>query len=346
MTDATVRPTGEDLVRQARGLASRGAVRAAIDLLTEANRRERSTQVERELVRLRRKGGRELDLQPPAAPPAPLRATPGDGTLFEIEPADLSVPALRAGFAQSGCVLVRGLLSEERSAALASGIDAVFAAFDAADAGAEDVDPAWYDPGSMPDRVSPGLPAPFRRKLLRNDGGLWTVDSPRMLFELFELLEETGIGQTMTDFLGERPVLSAIKGTLRRVPPFDVIGGWHQDGAFLGEDIGAFNIWLSLAECGRDAPGLDIVPRRLDHVLAKDPEAQFDWSVSDDAVLEAADGLAIVRPVFGPGDALLFDHLLLHRTGASSTMTRDRHAIESWFFAPSAYPAGQLPILY
>ena len=65
----------------------------------------------------------------------------------------------------------------------------------------------------------------------------------------------------MTDFLGERPHLSANKCTLRRVPPEDMLSGWHQDGAFLGDYIGAFNVWITLTSCGRDAPGLDIVPR-------------------------------------------------------------------------------------
>ena len=39
-----------------------------------------------------------------------------------------------------------------------------------------------------------------------------------------------------------------------------------------------------------------------------------------------------MRPVFAPGDALLFDELLLHRTAAAAR-TQDRYAIESWFFA-------------
>ncbi len=43
---------------------------------------------------------------------------------------------------------------------------------------------------------------------------------------------------------------------------------------------------------------------------------------------------------------MLFDELLLHRTGVSPGMTRDRYTIESWFFAPSAYPDAQIPILF
>jgi hypothetical protein len=196
----------------------------------------------------------------------------------------------------------------------------------------------------MPDRVSPGLPAEFRRRLLRQDGGLWTADSPRMLFETFEVMHSSGLDVLMDAYFRERPLLSAIKGTLRRIAPFDVVGGWHQDGAFLGADILSLNVWLALSECGDHAPGLDIVPRRLGGVLPRDERAQFDWSVSEVGVVEAAGAVGIVRPSFEPGDALLFDHLLLHRTGADASMVSDRYAIESWFFAPSSYPARQRPI--
>jgi ectoine hydroxylase-related dioxygenase (phytanoyl-CoA dioxygenase family) len=54
----------------------------------------------------------------------------------------------------------------------------------------------------------------------------------------------------------------------------------------------------------------------------------------------------VLRPEFAPGDALLFDHLLLHRTAAGEEMTRERYAIETWFFAPSLYPGGQIPLVY
>ena len=167
-----------------------------------------------------------------------------------------------------------------------------------------------------------------------------------MLFELLEVVEETGVGALVADYLGERPALSANKCTLRRVPVTSNTG-WHQDGAFLGQGVRTMNLWLSLAHCGTDAPGLDVVPRRIDRVVETGTGgAYFDWAVSDEVVAEVAGDTPVVRPEFGPGDALLFDHLFLHRTAVAPEMTLERHAIETWFFSPSAYPEGQIPLAY
>jgi hypothetical protein len=168
-----------------------------------------------------------------------------------------------------------------------------------------------------------------------------------MLFELMELVEDTGIAALIEAYFGERPALSANKCTLRRVPT-DTNTNWHQDGAFLGREVRSLNLWLALSPCGVDAPGLDIVPQRFDEILPTGTEgALFDWSVSP-AVVEGASGGpdAVVSPEFGRGDALLFDHMFLHRTGVRPGMTQQRWAIESWFFAPSSYPDGQIPLAY
>ncbi len=167
-----------------------------------------------------------------------------------------------------------------------------------------------------------------------------------MLYELLEVIDDTGVGALIAEHLGERPALSANKCTLRRVP-ITTNTDWHQDGAFLGEQVRTIDLWLALSHCGSDAPGLDIVPRRIDHVVETGTEgAYFDWSVSPAVVAEVAGDVEVIRPVFEPGDALLFDHLLLHRTAAGPEMTRERYAIETWFFAPSAYPNGQIPLVY
>jgi hypothetical protein len=326
-----------DLVLEGRGLE-------AVRVLTEGNRTHRDPQIEERLVTLRHEVFASLRGQPPANLPAEVVAEHPVHPFGPTEPDDLSVATLRRGLARHGCVLVRGLIPPERATALARGIDEALDAFDtcAATPGRHSATP-WYVPFSPRNgkyRVG------GRRGWVRASGALWTAESPRMLFELLEAVEETGIGALVEAYLGERPALSANKCTLRRVP-IDTNTNWHQDGAFLGRNVRTLNLWLVLSPCGTDAPGLDIVPRRLDEVLPTGTDgALFDWSVSPALAEQVAGPGAIVRPEFAPGDALLFDHLFLHRTAVAPGMTRERWAIETWFFAPSSYPEGQIPIAY
>jgi hypothetical protein len=184
-------------------------------------------------------------------------------------------------------------------------------------------------------------------------GGVWTVDSPRAVFDVLETFDEVGLGDALTGYLGERPVLSVKKWTLRRVPvPLpgnylhqDGAFMWHQDGAFLGQGIRVINCWLALSHCGDTAPGLAIVPRRLELLPTGTEGAMFDWSLSNQLVQETV-GDSIMQPVFEPGDALFFDEFFLHRTAGDTSMSHERYAIESWFFAPSCYPGDQVPLVF
>ena len=184
-----------------------------------------------------------------------------------------------------------------------------------------------------------------RRKIVGESGGVWAADSPRMLFELFDTLDSVGLDRLITAYLGERPALAIDKCTLRRVG-LDTGTDWHQDGAFLGDGIRTVNVWLSLSLCGRDAPGLDIVPTRLDRVVETGTEgALFSWSVGPGVVDRISAATPVSRPIFEPGDMLFFDDLFLHRTAIDPAMSRERYAIETWFFAPSAYPEKYVPLV-
>ena len=336
------------LLDEADALVADGRTRAAIDLLTTANHLQRRPELERRLVQVRHAAfaTRSTSADPGFQPPRAVQPHPS-GSLPEITATDLTVEALRDGLSRHGCLLVRGLIGVDRAEGLARGIDRSLEAFDAAAAAGTDASErhlaGWFSqftPTAGDYRVG------GRRNWVRASGALWTADSPRMLFELLDLVDETGIGALVTEYLGERPALSANKCTLRRVPLTTNVG-WHQDGAFLGEHVRTINLWLALGHCGRTAPGLDLVPRRIDRVVETGTgDAMFDWSVSNHIVQEEAGDTGIVRPEFGPGDALLFDHLLLHSTCVDPAMTRERHAMETWFFAPSAYPEGQIPLVY
>lgn len=332
-----------EAIARADHLASEGRAREAAAVLSAAIDHQDHPDLWHRLVAVRHEA---FPHRPPtpAGPFEPPSAQPltDPGTLPELAAADLSLPALRSGLARHGCLLVRGLLTEARAAELRAGIDRALRAFDqAAERGADQADDGWY---SQFTPTGEGYRVGGRRKWVRASGALWTADSPRMFQALVQLIEDTGVLDLVTAYLGERPALSANKCTLRRVP-LDTNVGWHQDGAFLGEDVRALNLWLALGHCGDDAPGLDLVPRRIDRVVPAGTDgAMFDWSVAPDVVTAEAGEAGVIRPRFGPGDALLFDHLFLHSTAVEPEMTNERHAMETWFFAPSAYPQGQIPL--
>jgi hypothetical protein len=66
--------------------------------------------------------------------------------------------------------------------------------------------------------------------------------------------------------------------------------------------------------------------------------------VSQRMAEEAAGDTPILRPIFNPGDVLLFDELFLHKTASDPDMPSPRFAVENWFFGPSAFPKDYIPL--
>ncbi len=323
-----------------------------IDALTHKNRERNRDEIERRLVRLRNEAFSELDRSLPATtPPEAMSEVPDGAARYEVidglptvDGADLDAITIRAAFLAHGSLLVRNLAPADRAKQLAEGIDRAFAGRDAHLKGAPAKKTApWFVPFE---------PAPEYRtsgkewnRLQAGGGSVWATDSPRMMFELLELFEELGLTETVREYLGERPAFSMKKSVLRRVGP-ETGTAWHQDGAFLGDGLRTLNVWLALNPCGEDSPGLDVVPKRLNEIAPTGTEgALFDWAVSDAVAEELSQGEPIPSPVFEPGDALLFDHLCLHRTGTKPGMDKERYATETWCFAPSTYPDKQIPIV-
>jgi hypothetical protein len=342
MTSPSIDPglDASEALATADALASEGRRLQAIDVLKEANRLARDVEIERRLVRLRYDAVADLDgteSSGPWPPPAPDSLLNADG-LPAVAPDELTLDVLRAGIYGHGCLRVNGLVPPERVEGLLEGIHRTFQGFEAHASGAPSPETApWFEP-FMP---VPDFSLGVKRKLGWEAGAVMLADSPRLMYDLIETYEEIGLAKLIADHLGERPVMSMHKCTLRRVKPDLADADWHQDGAFLGDGIRTVNVWLSLSRCGRDAPGLDIVPRRLDGIVETGTEgAHFKWSVAPDVVDEATSDVAVVRPIFEPGDVMLFDELFLHRTALGPGMTRERCASESWFFAPSTYPGG------
>jgi hypothetical protein len=322
-------------------LLAGGRGREAIDALRRANREAPDPRLEKRLAEVRYASFATLDGRTGFDEwPVPFPDHDGGPAhVPEISRAELAGDVARRQVVEHGCVRVNGLLGKAQIDQLVTDIDRALEVRSEPEPGSEQ---SWYAPLPLPREEAQTL----GRNFVKDSGGVLAADSPRLLDRLLEVFEDAGLRAVVRDYLGEPPVLSANKCTLRRVP-VDANTGWHQDGAFLGRGIRALNIWVALSDCGIDSPGIDVLPRRLaDIVETGTGGAIFDWSVGPDVVEQLAVDSPVVRPQFRAGDALLFDDLCLHRTGVDSNMTRPRYGIEAWFFAPSSYPAGQVPIVW
>lgn len=338
----------QPLLDLARTLEARGEVLEAIDYLMAKNEQLHNAQLEHTLVGLRHRAVRCLPDTPAINdwPPCrsgrklPINRIPEAGLN------GLTAELLNDAIHERGSLIVRELIAPREAASITSSIDRVLA-----------LQKTWINnqtitpdatPWFTPFRSNPSIPvSTATRSFVNSTGGAFTADSPRMLFRLLTCFRRTGVLTMLERYLGERPVMSIKKCTLRRVAP-DSPSAWHQDGRFLGEDnnIRAINLWLALSDCGDDAPSLDIIPDRLDYIVGTGThDAPFEWTVADKVAQNLPDAPRPCRPRFAPGDAILFDDYNLHRTGSSEHMTQHRYAIETWFFAASGYPTGHPVII-
>lgn len=312
-------------------------LRDEIERQDRANRERPDRETERRVLRLRHLAGmRMLDEAAAGADfAAPDTAALPEGRgLPEFRREQLTPGLLRAGILRDGCVLVRGLIDRDAALAFAERIDRAFAE-------SERERPAErYYEEFVPNIRFNGV---FGREWIKDGGGVLAVDSPKVAFDMHELFRAADLQPLVDGYLGEPSLISAHKTTLRKAAP-TVPGAWHQDGSFLG-DVRSLNLWLSLSRCGDVAPGLDLVPRRLDRLVDRGTDdAMLAIQVSQAKAEEAAGDVGIVRPIFEPGDALFFDELFLHQTASDPSMPNHRYAIENWFFAGSAFPADYAPV--
>lgn len=122
--------------------------------------------------------------------------------------------------------------------------------------------------------------------------------------------------------------------------------GWHQDGALRHDFMAHWGrpgpadallemrtLWIALTPgCGRDAPGLQWVDAMIDELLSP-------TELTPDAVATRFGTTRFHHAELEPGDALLFDGHLLHRTHLTPAMSAARLSLELRFFRTAALPA-------
>lgn len=341
--------TNTELLQQAEQLVNEDGYRSAISFLENNGRVENNALVQR-LIDLRIDAYDKLSWPEPGIdwPPEHDDRYAGTEGFPEIEAADLSVDALKAGIFGRGALIVRGLMDEQTQEIMRANIDRTLAArMEAQDDESAQTDNPWYHRCSS----VKGGPAQFRGgQRYTNIGSVWSVDSPPTAFQLIQFFRKAGIPELLSAYFQEEPVLSVRKWVVRCAAPNNgASSGWHQDGRFLGNpDIRSANLWITLTDCGGDAaaPGLELVPGHERKIFETGTRgAPFDWTVGPELVDELAQKTPVICPRFNAGDAIFFDHYNLHRTGFGIDHSQNRYALESWFFAASNAPKKQQPIV-
>lgn len=266
--------------------------------------------------------------------------------LPEIHASALTADLLTRAIADHGALIVRELISPDRVAELDEAFLNAFAA--AAAANPRENDPIWSTWatafGAGEDRSAWYTPyedgtgaTQSTRFWVHSAHCALIADSPAMLSRITRIYREAGIFDLVSRHLGEVPVLSSQKSTMRRtLSNIWASDNWHQDGAFLGSNTRVVNVWLALTHCGERAASVEIGTTRQTRIIPPGDGSNYSWSVGPEEAAAASPNS--VTAICAPGDAVLFDHLCLHRTSGNPEYSEERRALETWLFAPSTYP--------
>jgi hypothetical protein len=211
----------------------------AIRLLTKANSRLHNSEIEILLVNLRHESFfHHVPTSSLASwPPRPDDLYADQPGIPEIEHQDFTAANVASGVFNHGSIIVRNMLTADQVSLMRDSIIQTYAQHDKAMAGAPETETApWFVPFNPAPRE--GTEAIVDRAWFRRTGAELASDSPRGLFNLINCLQDAGITDMVTEYLGERPALSVRKTSLRQVPKdVNAEHGWHQEGAFLGHGI-------------------------------------------------------------------------------------------------------------
>lgn len=269
----------------------------------------------------------------------------------EIELEQLNVQSLRAGILGRGAIIVRNLMDADAANQLREQINRTLGSrariSGRTDEQGSDI---WFHRSPLINGSAQGPASVANGDLSPTSGSVWSADAPVIAAELVAFYTRLGLREMLCSYFNEQARLSVRKWVLRCIPPTKGGNhGWHQDGRFMGSGIRSVNLWIAVSDCGpgTSAPGLELVAdsRRIIHQTGTQG-AFFDWTVGPDLVAKLSQERPIVCPTFRAGDAILFDHFSLHRTGEGPHDTEPRYAVESWFFAASTAPTKQQPLLF
>ncbi|WP_101756534.1 phytanoyl-CoA dioxygenase family protein [Oceanicoccus sp. KOV_DT_Chl] len=255
------------------------------------------------------------------------------GSIPRISYVNLSESILDDAMRNHGALIVENAISSDKAEELKAEIETVRSEHQK-----RLIDIAGYTCG----RHYRPLPAENKNNSYFINSSIYLAEAPLIFNAFYNILNTTKLRSLIVNYLGNHAAMSVEKSVLRKMEPDNSDKwqwAWHQDGAFLGDNIHSLNMWLALTDCGAEAPSLDVLTERYRAILPTGSgKALYDWSLCPDLIEDEIQKHGFEHTDFKQGDLIFFDHYNVHRTGMIKNMTKTRYAIESWFFSEYGFP--------
>lgn len=225
---------------------------------------------------------------------------------------------------QSGCILIRSLFNPTLIGSYLRRAERVFA-----------LRQAEYTAGTLPQGYHKNYDYGRMTYL-----SLRELDLPHEVpFRFVDLVAKSLLIPFLRSYYGSTVWWNQLESNMRLQHPGlpELQIPFHQDGPFLRmPEYPQLNCWLPLGAAGQDAPGLEVAPIGLSELWPVIPaEAEAENPLYASYALKTEKVLAAVgsperlwHPVVWPGDVLIMDSYVLHRTYATAEMQKPRYSVE------------------
>jgi hypothetical protein len=159
----------------------------------------------------------------------------------------------------------------------------------------------------------------------------------RYIFWCVQTFTRSDVYRLYEELYGPRVIFPLLKCIVRYQRPDHMASHlpYHQDLDASKVGVHMMNCWIALDPSGSDAPGLEAIDAKISELRGelflsetRDQVGEERWDQHRQYVTSHFANHSITRPVFEPGDGLVFDHFTLHRTYTTESMTKPRMSIE------------------